>query len=383
MNTGAPHAQVRWVDPSRRWQVWARWLTLYVLLTALVGQVAGQPEVRVAHGVLAYLLLIIGASREGGRALSIVMVILCHLTIDWFFVPPLYQFGSTRELDWLILVGFATAGLLVSQLFVNLQQAARLAHERTAEVERLSQERLQLEREASAARVLVEADRLKNALLNSVAHDLRSPVATLALLSDPASGFQSQDALLRVNGEARRLNDFLVTLQRFAKAGEAPALQMQPHDAELVLQTALRSSTGLLASRTVHLPSPVEDAVVTCDSTLVSQVLGNLLQNAARHAPADQPIDLMIRAGDSTVDLIVADRGPGLPADQVDRIFAPLRRPLRATGAPSTDGRMGMGLSIARTFARAQGGDVLYRPRDGGGSEFILRLPRAQVTTRP
>lgn len=377
MTDAAPEREVRWVDPSRRWQVWARWLVLYVLITLIVGQVAGQPEIRVAHGVLAYLLVIIGASREGGRALSIVMVILCHLTIDWFFVPPLYEFGSTRQLDWLILVGFATAGLLVSQLFVNLQQAARLARERTAEVERLSRERLQLEREASAARVLVEADRLKNALLNSVAHDLRSPVATLSLLSDPASGFQTGDALLRVNGEARRLNEFLVTLQRFAKTGEGPSLQLGPHDAELVLQTALRSSTGLLATRTVHLPTAQQPVQVSCDSTLVNQVLGNLLQNASRYAPADQPIDLLIREGTSTVDLVVADRGPGLPPEQVDRIFAPLRRPVRADSSPRDDDRMGMGLSIARTFARAQGGDVLYRPREGGGSEFILRLSRA------
>ncbi|HEY0930454.1 MAG TPA: ATP-binding protein, partial [Gemmatimonas sp.] len=67
----------------------------------------------------------------------------------------------------------------------------------------------------------------------------------------------------------------------------------------------------------------------------------------------------------------------GLPPEQVDRIFAPLRRPVRADSSPRDDDRMGMGLSIARTFARAQGGDVLYRPREGGGSEFILRLSRA------
>ncbi|WP_337170035.1 ATP-binding protein [Gemmatimonas aurantiaca] len=371
-----PARVTRWADPSQRWQVWARWLTLYLVVTLLVGRVAGQPEVRVAHGILIYLLLIIGASREGGRALSIVMVLLCYVTIDWLFVPPLYQFGSTRELDWLILVGFATAGLLVSQLFVNLQRAARLARERTIEVERLSLERLQLEREASAARVLVEADRLKNALLNSVAHDLRSPVATLALLSDPASGFASADALERVSGEARRLGEFLVTLQRFAKAGEAPALQLESHDADLVLQTALRSSAGLLVTRIVRLPASSQRVTVSCDATLVNQVLGNLLQNATRYAPPDQPIDLLVREGATTVDLVVADRGPGLPPDQVDRIFAPLRRPVRSDGASPVNTHMGMGLSIARTFARAQGGDVLYQPREGGGSEFILRLQR-------
>jgi two-component system sensor histidine kinase KdpD len=120
------------------------------------------------------------------------------------------------------------------------------------------------------------------------------------------------------------------------------------------------------------------------------QVLGNLLQNAVRYAPAGAPIDVTVSATPSTVELAVADRGPGVGEQELDRLFVPLqsRTPVAAsdsgdsgdtgdTGA--SGGRMGMGLAIARTFARAQRGDVMYRPRAGGGAEFIVQLPRATV----
>jgi two-component system sensor histidine kinase KdpD len=112
------------------------------------------------------------------------------------------------------------------------------------------------------------------------------------------------------------------------------------------------------------------------------QVLGNLLQNAARYSPADAPVDVFVRAAATTVDLVVADHGAGITGD-VETLFTPMRRYTRAYAATSSDESMGMGLSIARTFARAQRGDVMYRAREGGGSEFVFRLPRDLPTCVP
>lgn len=371
---------------ASRWSIWALYLGLFGVATLLFSRVSGNPDVRIAHGALTYIILIIGASRQGGRALSMTMVALSYLAVDWFFVPPRFAFGAATQLHWLILIGFFLTGLLISQLFAQLQQAVRVAHDRTLEVERLSAERLQLEREASTARALREADRLKNALLNSIAHDLRSPVATLALVADPVAGFTHDAALSRVRDEARRLGEFIGTLQRFATADGGGTLSIQPHDADALVQTALRSSEALLAKRRLRMDVPA--ATVQCDLTLSVQVLGNLLQNAARYSPSHEPIDVMVRfvkdrdaqyrdESDEAVEIIVADRGPGLADSDVERIFTPLRRrpAERPTDDESGEMRMGMGLSIARTFARAQRGDVYYRPREGGGSEFALRLP--------
>jgi two-component system sensor histidine kinase KdpD len=250
-----------------------------------------------------------------------------------------------------------------------------LARERTAEVERLSAERLQLERDAATARVLTEADRLKNALLGSIAHDLRSPVATLALLADPAGGFSAAQALQRVGEESRRLGEYLATLQRFANTSGS-GLQLGVHDLSALVQVALRSGEALLTNRAVRVHAPRRETLAWCDQTLTVQVLGNLLQNAARYSAPETSIDVFCTSTTDAREIVVADRGPGLADRDVERLFTPLRRKPAPWSEPVTEAaRMGMGLSIARTFARAQGGDVLYRDREGGGSCFALRLP--------
>jgi two-component system, OmpR family, sensor histidine kinase KdpD len=138
----------------------------------------------------------------------------------------------------------------------------------------------------------------------------------------------------------------------------------------------------LLRDRRVLLPADASRFRVRCDLTLTVQILGNLLQNAARYSPADAPIEVRVDSDEQAVRIVVADRGPGLADMDLERLFTPLRRPpAPESDTASEDTRMGMGLSIARTFARAQRGDVTYAPRAGGGSEFTLRLPRAAPAT--
>jgi len=367
-------------------RVWLLWLSIYLVVTVFCSTISERPDIRVAHGVLGYLVLIIAASRHGGRALSLTLVVLSYIAVDWYFVPPHFTLLSATHLDWIVLLGFLATGWMISELFAAEHAARQIAEERTREVERLSQERLQLEREASTARVLKEADRLKNALLGSVAHDLRSPVATLSLLADPASGFGPETAMRRVGEEALRLGEFIGTMQRFASEGGGALLASRHHPASEVLLTTLKSWEAALANREVRVHAGQDagaDAIqVVCDLTLSVQVLGNLLQNAARHSPADAPVDVFVRAAATTVDLVVADQGAGITGD-VETLFTPMRRYTRAYVATSSDESMGMGLSIARTFARAQRGDVMYRAREGGGSEFVFRLPRDLPTCLP
>ncbi|MBX9856683.1 MAG: ATP-binding protein, partial [Gemmatimonadaceae bacterium] len=139
---------------------------------------------------------------------------------------------------------------------------------------------------------------------------------------------------------------------------------------------------------------PPQGPLVLCDHTLAVHALGNLLQNAARYSPAGQPIDVFVESGANDVQIVVADRGPGIAPEDVGRLFSPMRRRQNREGLSATDmpvmpstqdrdpgdARLGMGLAITRTFVTAQRGALTYRARSGGGSEFVVRLPRAPIT---
>lgn len=356
---------------------WGRWLFLYAAVTIVFNQIATLPELRIAHGVLVYLLLIVGASREGGRALSLLMVLLSYTAVDWFFVPPRQSFGKPTEFDLIILVGFFATATVISQLVVTLRQTATLATARAAEIERLSTERLTLERDASRAQVLREAERLKNALLASLAHDLRSPITTLTMLAGPDSPVATDVALSRIRDEAQRLDEFLRTLGRFTAYGDADnLLVVESHVVEDLIGTAILSSASALSLHTVYVRPPELEPLlmVRCDFTLTLQILGNLLVNAARYSPVGSQIEVSSSFDDGLVQITVSDRGPGLTPEDAERVFRPLARGSSAHRSPTGTG---MGLAIARTFALAQHGDVIYSPRVGGGAEFRLELPSA------
>ncbi len=357
--------------------LWGRWLFLYVAVTVVFYPIATLPEIRIAHGVLVYLLLIVGASREGGRALSAVMVVLSYGAVDWFFVPPRQAFGTPTQLDLIILIGFFATATVISQLVITLRQTASLATARAAEIERLGAERLLLERDASRAHVLREAERLKNALIASLAHDLRSPITTLTMLADPASPVATNVALSRIRDEARRLDEFLRTLGRFTAYGDPDnLLVVESHVVDDLIGTAILSSeSALMVHRVVVHPAAADTLLmVRCDFTLTLQIIGNLLVNAARYSPPGSLIEVSSKFDDGIVQITVADRGPGVADDELELLFRPLARGRSALTSPTGTG---MGLAIARTFALAQHGDVIYSARVGGGAEFRLELPSA------
>ncbi len=355
--------------------VWGRWFVLYGVVTIFFAQVAGNPALRIAHGMLTYLLLIIATSRETRYWLSMAMVIAGYAAVDWFFVPPTPGFGRPADFDLLILLGFIFTGIVITQMVSNLQRTASLATARAKEIEQLSQQQLQLQREAALARVSRETEAMKNALIASIAHDLRSPITTMKMLADPTYEIDPSLALSRISTEADRINKYLSTMRQFSDVGATGALMnLESYVVDDLIGTAIASYAGVLRERdvTVRPATDGEILLVRCDLTLSLQVLGNLLQNAARHSPSTSPISVSARRDGSNVRIIVSDRGPGVDASEVELIF---RARQQGSGSSATSDGQGMGLAIARTFARAQLGDVVYRPRDGGGAEFAFLLP--------
>ena len=241
----------------------------------------------------------------------------------------------------------------------------------------LGVERLRLEGEAKHAQALREADELKNALIASVSHDLRTPLTTIKALAHDLR-MDGHERAATIEDEADRLNRFVADLLDLSRLN-AGSFTVTPevNAVEDLFGAALQRVSGSLRARRLSVEADAGEPLLVgrFDFVHALRIVVNLLENAAKYSPDDGSIELRAeRCGDDIV-IRVADRGPGVPAGEEERIFEPFYRP---PGQPDTGGA-GLGLSIARRMAEAQGGSVSYEPRAGGGSVFVLRLPAASA----
>ncbi len=241
----------------------------------------------------------------------------------------------------------------------------------------LAVERMRLEGEADKAEGLREADRFKTALLASVSHDLRTPLTTIkALAHDIGSG---DDRARVIEEEADRLNRMvadLLDMSRLQSGSVQSTIELNAID-DLVGAVAQRVS-GFLGPRRldIHLDAAGTLLVGRFDFSASLRILVNLIENACKYAPPAEPIEFSAGRQGPWIELVIADRGAGIPSEMRDQIFEPF---VRAGNLPADVGGAGLGLAIARGLAEAQQGTLQYAPRPGGGSCFTLRLPAADL----
>jgi two-component system sensor histidine kinase KdpD len=241
-------------------------------------------------------------------------------------------------------------------------------------------ERVRLVAEAERAEALREADRLKDALLASVSHDLRTPLTTIkALAHDIADDGDERAAT--IEQQADRLNRMVADLLDLSRlnAGELP-VRAELNAAEDVVGAAIQQVTAAFAGRELRTSIAWSEPVLVgrFDFVHALRILVNLLENAHKYSPRTQPVDILLARAGPMIAISVADRGPGIPMAERERIFEPFYRPERST--PDA-GSAGLGLSIALRLAMAQGGTLTYEDRAGGGSVFTLGLPAVADVT--
>ncbi len=239
-------------------------------------------------------------------------------------------------------------------------------------------ERTQLAEEARRASLRIETEQLRNALLSSVSHDLRTPLgvvtgATSALLEDdvPKDAKMRRELLMTAHEEALRLNRLVSNLLDMTRL-EAGALKVQKdlQPLEEVVGSALDRLETRLAGREVRAAIPADLPLVPFDAILVEQVLINLLENAVKYSPAGTPIEVRAFARPGEVEVEVADRGQGIAKQDLERVFDKFYRVREGEG-----GGVGLGLTICRGIVSAHGGRIWVEERPGGGAAFRFTLP--------
>ena len=247
----------------------------------------------------------------------------------------------------------------------------------------LGVERLRLTAEVGRADALREADRLKDALMAAVSHDLRTPLTTIKALAHrigESGAVPGDERAGSIEEEADRLARVVGDLLELSRISSGAArFHPEINTAEELLGAVLQRVAGVLHGRRVLVTAPDDTELLVGRFDLVHSLraLGNLVENALKYSDSATTVDLAVRRDGAMLVFAVSDRGPGIPEAERDRIFEPFYRP---PGVPPDTGGSGLGLTIARGIADAQDGAVRFRPRAGGGSVFELLLPAVEHT---
>jgi two-component system sensor histidine kinase KdpD len=244
-------------------------------------------------------------------------------------------------------------------------------------------ERTQLAEEARNAQILEAMERMQTALLNSISHDLRTPlVSIIGVLSSLQEKGMGLDDAARTNliqvasEEAERLNHLITNLLDVSRI-EAGAIRIsrQPSDVQEIIGVALEQLNSRSGSRPIKIDMPAELPFVSVDFGLIVQALVNILDNAFKYSPSDSPIEISGRQVAQQVEIEVADRGIGIPPEDLQRVFDKFYRVHRPDNVTGT----GLGLSISKGIVEAHGGRIVAENRPGGGTIIRLTLPVAEA----
>jgi len=248
-------------------------------------------------------------------------------------------------------------------------------------------ERLRLRQEATEAEILRRSDELKDALLNAVSHDLRTPLASiiaaagsLAERGQPWPEDQRTELAETIEQEARRLNRIvgnLLDLSRLEAGGLRP--EMGWYDLGALVDDVVGRLRSMTSAHHVVVAVPEDLPPAWLDSVQIDQVLSNLVENAANHTPPQTEITISADVENDLLRLQVADNGPGIPAPALPHLFDPF---YRGTGAGPRPRGTGLGLAVARRLVEAHGGTIWAENREGGGARFVVSLPMARPPVR-
>jgi two-component system sensor histidine kinase KdpD len=344
------------MNPQPQWVGYA-WAVATAAACTLVG-LAMHRRFDLVNIAMVYLVAVVVIALRFSRGAAIASSVLCVAAFDMVFVPPRGTF-TVDDIQYLltfsIILGVA---LIISRLVDNVRRQA------TAQ---------------TALAVEAESERIRSALLASISHDLRTPLAvmvgassSLAERGELLSASERTTLAKSVFDQAREMSEHVAKILQMTRL-EAEGITVERDWAaldEIVGSVLARLSSRLSAHRVV-VELPEELPLIRVDATLIEQALGNLLENCAQHTPAGTVV--LVRARHSAEELVVTveDYGGGRSDNELERVFAKFHH--GAVEGGGTD--MGLGLAICRAIVRLHGGRAWAERVAGGGIAFRFALP--------
>jgi two-component system sensor histidine kinase KdpD len=345
-----------------------------------VGLAVAGDRLSLGADMLAVLIAMVVIAVAGGLVpalawAGVAALLLCFLRMPRHGLLPVAGIG-----DATVPIALAAVALAVSSLGFRAARRSRRAARVAAETARVAAEAARVAAE-TASRV-GEADRMRAALLATLGHDLRSP---LAAAKAAVSGLRSPDLPLTADDRGELLaaaDESLDQLARLA-AGLLDMTRLQAGKPSVfprpaVLRDIVERAVGNVGPRSVTVRVPAGLPKVVADPELMERVIVNLARNALRYSPPGTPPLLTARASGGRVELRVIDRGPGIPAAERDRAFLPFQRLGDASASPG----VGLGLTLSRGLTEAMGGTLNPHETPGGGLTMVISLPVVRRTAR-
>jgi two-component system, OmpR family, sensor histidine kinase KdpD len=221
----------------------------------------------------------------------------------------------------------------------------------------------------------METERLRNSLLSSVSHDLRTPLAAItgaaSTLIEGRPAAEAQHELLQtIREEADRLNRLVRNLLEMTRLESGVEVRKEWYQLEEVVGAVLARLEPALRDRPVLTDVPKDLPLVPMDDVLIDQVLTNLIENVVKYTPAGTAVELRAWSDGASVTVEIADQGPGLAPGDEARVFDKFYR-----SASGSSRGAGLGLTICRAIVEAHGGRIWAQNRPDGGAAFRFTLP--------
>lgn len=312
--------------------------------------------------IMIYLLgVVVVATTEQKRGPSIAAALISTFTFDFFFIPPFFSFSVSDIQYFCTLIIMLVVTQIISHLTIRVQRHSEAIQK---------------------AKAQAEVERLRNILLTSISHDLRTPLT--AIMGSSSSLLQAGDELSKntrvellnnIYDESKRLSRLVNNVLQIIRL-EAGSIKISKHMSSLkdILNNVLEGLEMPIKDKSlrVTIDFPQKLPTLLLDPLLIEQVIMNILENAVKHAPSSSYIKISAKTDAKEILIKIADRGPGINADEVNNIFDKF---YQSKKSPRNDAGFGLGLAICKNIIKAHHGKIWAENRNEGGAVFCISLP--------